>query len=213
MIPGMACTPPGRPGEPFVVSAEGGSLRVYRTDQPPVLDGELDEEEWARGYAGSVSWRINKIQRTRHYTVKGLYDRDALYLFVRSYTEPEFRTRRVPAPMVDTTDPALDAIDMFPIQLRSGERRVVATSIGSDGYAYAWEFANIPSLEEMRSYPVAEYGIEVAARIDHDPRRSRDKMLWDAEIQIPLEIIRPLGRPITLKISGRSFLLNFYPPN
>jgi hypothetical protein len=67
---------------------EEKTVRIQRTARPPVIDGELDEEIWARAPLIDAFHQVTPVEfnapseRTEVYL---LYDRDALYIGVRMF--------------------------------------------------------------------------------------------------------------------------------
>jgi Domain of unknown function (DUF5916)/Carbohydrate family 9 binding domain-like len=80
---------------------EGGRekrLRVVRTDKPPVIDGVLDEREWA---AATRVDDMHEIQPTEYAPARErtvvyvMYDSNALYIGARLYQDPKTITARI----------------------------------------------------------------------------------------------------------------------
>jgi hypothetical protein len=85
--------------QPPPVDAEHKTVRIQRAAQPPVIDGDLDEETWQRAPLVDDFHQVTPVEGdapSERTEVFVLYDRDALYIGVRMFdAEPELINARV----------------------------------------------------------------------------------------------------------------------
>ncbi|TDJ30199.1 MAG: hypothetical protein E2O55_01675, partial [Gammaproteobacteria bacterium] len=70
------------------------SLQMVRTDTPPVIDGVLDDEGWARAAMIEDLHQMQPIEysaATERSQIYVLYDQDALYVAARMWTSESAR--------------------------------------------------------------------------------------------------------------------------
>ena len=74
--------------QPPTIDIEHKTVRLQRTAEPPTIDGDLNEELWARATPVADLHQVTPVEgdapseRTEVYV---LYDRDALYIGVRLF--------------------------------------------------------------------------------------------------------------------------------
>jgi hypothetical protein len=86
--------------QPTSLDADSGkNFRLQRTSTPPVIDGIMDEEIWARAPAIDDFHQVNPdefAEPSERTEVRVLYGRDALYLGVRLFdSEPDLINARI----------------------------------------------------------------------------------------------------------------------
>lgn len=197
-----------------------GVLIAFPATSPIVLDGRHSKDEWAIcKYGGSVGH--SDTNTTRHAYIRCVYDREHLYLAVRTHYDPSYGTKRTlyreaARTYYDQRDGRehtlyreSEPVDIFPVRILSENKEMVLVEIASDGSAYSWRRCDEPTRERVESFIRREYGLAVSVVVD-DRRLPKGRMQWFAEIMVPLDKLRPLGRRLWLNISGKLFRLDFY---
>jgi hypothetical protein len=85
---GQPASPASSPDEPAADVKAGKTLRALRVDQPPQIDGQLDDDAWRRAEAaeGLVQWEPdNMAPLSEQTTVQVAYDDRHLYVAVRCH--------------------------------------------------------------------------------------------------------------------------------
>jgi hypothetical protein len=178
-------------------------LSAYPAEEPVKLDG-AQEKAWADATNRMIQRQHEGKTYARHATIKALYDKTHLYLWVTTYYRPGIGRMR-------SWGQGMQPVDTYPLVIRSEDRIMASVSVGADGHAYAWPLAKMPTAAEARGFPRQALGMDVAVQ-KRKPEPGQEDYKWMSEVRLPLEVIQPLGRHVVVEISGQAWPVNFYPP-